>query len=418
MATPVDIIDTLARCFVALESSFASGGTDVAAFPIAETLAPERAQNTVDVKTLHVRPFDVRDPVKSFKSGALKFGYLLQPAGTVLTALATVPTGANAPPLWVLMEALFGGQSVAAGSLVASAVSATAFSVTAAQGSRFPAGQLCLVEDPTNGLVACRVTERATDAVKVWPALSGSPSVGAAVVNAVTWYPTRTNSKSLRVRIANAQDANYQWEFIGGTGGLEFKLSRGELAAADFDLKFAKFTGPSPLGLSTANVTDTMDSPLVCRNAIVYLQDLTTTTRAEYPVESLSVKVNLGNTHLETLSGGTEGVRAVARTEGLQDTVATAELTFRADRDADTDWFTNFTKLACFIVIPVDTATGRRAIIFDIPRCIVKTVPKFAKGAGNMVKCTIQLEAQLDQACTGTLDNEQLAQAGIRIGIA
>lgn len=418
MATPVDIIETLGRCFFALESSFASGGTDVNAFPVAETLAPERTQNTVDVKTLKVRPFDVRDPVKSFKSGTLKFGYLLQPASTVLNAAATVPTGASAPPLWVLFEALFGGQSVAAGSLVATGTSATQFSVTATQGARFPAGQLVLVEDPADGLVACRITERATDAVKVWPELSGSPSVGAKVINAPTWYPTRTNSKSLRVRLANAQDSNYQMEFVGGTGSFELKLSRGELASADFDLKFAKFTGPSALGLSTATVTDSMDTPLVCRNAMVYLQDLTDTNRAEYPVEAMSVKVNLGNTHLETLSGGTEGVRAVARTEGLQDAVATAELTFRADRDADTDWFTNFTKLACFIVIPVDTATGRRAIIVDIPRCIVKMVPKFAKGAGNMVKVTIQLEAQLDQGCTGTLDNAELAQAGIRLAIA
>jgi len=333
-------------------------------------------------------------------------------------AAATVPTGASAPPLWVLMEALFGGQSVAAGSLVASAASATGFSVTATQGARFPAGQLCLVEDPADGLVACRITSRSTDAVTVWPELSTTPSVGAVIVNAPTWYPTRTNSKSLRVRIANAQDANYQWEFVGGTGGVEFKLSRGELASGDFALTFARYTGPSALSLSTANATDSMDSPLVCRNALVYLQDATDTNRVDYPVESMSVKVNLGNKHLETLSGGTEGMRAVARTEGLQDAVATAELTFRADRDADTTWFTDFTKLSCFIVIPVDTATGRRAIIFDLPRCIVKGVPKFAKGAGNMVKCTIQLEAHLDQGCTGTLDNEQLAQAGIRIAIA
>lgn len=418
MAAPVDIIETLSRCFFALETSFASGGTDVNAFPVAETLVPERNQTVVDVKTLKVRPNDTRDPVKSFQSGALKFSYLLQPATTVLTPLATVPTGANTPPLWVLMEALFGGQSVAPGSLVASATSPTAFSVTATQGNRFPAGQLCLVQDPANGLVACRITERATDAVKVWPALSANPTVGASIINAPTWYPSRTNSKSLRVRIANAQDSNYQWEFIGGTGSLEFKLSRGELAAADFDLQFAKYTGPSPLGLSTANATDSMDTPLVCRNAIVYLQDATATTRTEYPIEAISVKVNLGTKHLETLSGGTEGVRAVAKTEGLQDAVATAEITFRADRDADTVWYAAFTKLSAFVVIPVDTAGGRRAIIFDLPRCIVKNVPKFAKGPGNMVKCTIMLEARLDQGCTGTLDNAQLAEAGIRVAIA
>jgi hypothetical protein len=412
-----DIVETLASFFVAEETSFASGGTDVRAHPVAESVTPERSQEVLPVKTLRIRPNDVRSGVKSYKGGSLKFTYLLQPAADVLDEAAVVPSGASKPPLWVLMHALMGGQSVEAGSAVDSGTSATQFAVNAGHGARFPAGQLCLVEDGANGLVACRVTERATDALKVYPALSATPSAAAEVINAVTWYPTRTNSKSLRCRLAYAQDANYQLEFIGGTGGFELKFARNELAAADFNLEFASHTGPSAQGISTAHAEDSMAEPLACRNAILYMNSVGLATRNATDVEAVTVALNLGNKHVECLTGGTEGKRAVMRSEGLQDAVATVELTFAANTTMD-NIFANGTEMSLIVVIPVDTDEGRRAIIVDVPRATMEEQPKYMRGANQLLKVTAKFTAKLDNACTGTLDNEQLAQAGIRIGIA
>jgi hypothetical protein len=418
-ANPVDIVDTLARCWFAEESSFATGGTDVPAFPVAESLVPTRTYGVLPVKTLHVRNNDTRDPVKVFKGGSCKFTYLLQPNVLVMGPSTVVPTGASEPPLWVLLKVLFGGMSVASGSDVVASPSPAAggASVTAAGGASFPSGQLALVADTTDGLSPVVIRSRAVDALTWWPNLAGAPATGADVVCIPTWYMTRTNSKSLRLRIANAQDANYQWEFLGGTmPSLELKLAKGELAMADFDLVFASHTGPSALSLSRTHVADSMDTPLACRDAVCYIQTSSTTTRVNYPIESASVKWNLGNKHLETLSGGTQGLRAVARTEGLQDTQCMIDLEFRADSNIEA-WFTAFTHVSIMLYIPVDTTTGRRVILVHAGKAFVAQQPVFSKGAANMLKVKATFECQLDDTYTDTPDNEQLAQAGARLGI-
>jgi hypothetical protein len=418
-ANPVDIVDSLARCFVAVESSFASGGTDVNAFPVAGSIKPTRTYGVLPVRTLHVRNNDVRDGVKVFKGGNVKFTYLLQPSTTVMGPSSVVPTGASEPPLWVLLKVLFGGQSVAPGMDVVASPSPTSSgaSVTPAGGANFPSGQLALIADTTDGLQPVVIRSRAVDALTWWPAMTGAPATGADVVCLPTWYMTRTNSKSLRMRIANAQDANYQWEFLGGTmPSLELKLAKGELAMADFDFVFAKHTGPSAQGLSRSSVADSMDTPLACRDAVCYIQASGTTTRVNYPIEAASVKWNLGNKHMETLSGGTEGIRGVARTEGLQDTQCMIELDFRADSNIES-WFSAFTHVSVMLYIPVDTATGRRVIVVYAGKAWIQEQPVFSPGPGDLLKVKATFQCQLNDTYTDTPDNEELAQAGAVLAI-
>ena len=336
----------------------------------------------------------------------------MQPSATVLNAAASVPTGASEPPLWVIMKALMGGQSVFAGSLCAGVPTINTTDVTAAQGGRFPEGQICLITG-SSGLQPVRVLTRVTDTLSFYPNLASIPAVGAVIINLPTWYLTRTNTQSLRLRYAHATDSAYQWEFVGGTGNFELKVARGELAQISVDLSFASYTGPTAQGLSVTHVADTMDDPFTSRSMQAYLQPITTLTRVEYPIESCNVKIVQSNKLQETLSGGTEGYRSVARTENLQEACALIELVLRADSGLET-WFTDKEKLTFMLVLQVDTATGRRVFTIDAPRCIIRDVPDVKAGANGLLKATITLECQLDQSASGTLDNEELAQAGIR----
>jgi hypothetical protein len=406
---------TLGSCYVSEESAFCTTGTERRCYPISDTLDYEATQAELDRKGLAVSPFDIKDPVLGFKDATVKLGHYLQPPPTVLTSSATVDGDASAP-LAVFARCIFGGQSVFAGSTVlASSGTASGCSTASGHGSRFPAGQLCLVTDPADGLVPARILSRSSDALTFYPSASGSLADASALVNLWTFYPTHTNTRSLSVGIAAAQQATHQFRFKGCTGSAEIKVERDGLAQMMFDLKAADWTGPSSLSLSTADATDPMAAPLSCRNAVLYFQAQGTTTRTNYKVDSFSAKLNFGNKHLTTLTGGTEGKRSTFRGDGLTVTFAEIELTFALDTTPDSTWWASRTELTCMLWVYVDDAdNARRSIVIDVPRAIVVGKPKHAKGADGLVKTTVKLRAKLDDSVTGSTE---LATAPFRLGI-
>lgn len=400
----------LGAVYVSEESSFCTVGTERRCFPVVDTveLTPEQAE--LDVMKLRACAWEVSDPVTGLKSVSGKFSYYLQVPSTVMNAAATPDTDANAP-LRLLLRCSLGGESIAAGTDVDTGSSSTAFSVTAGQGSRIPEGQLILVNDATSGFQACRVQSQSTDAITVWPALTGTPSSGDDVRNLMTFYPTPTNSRSVSVGLATAQDSNEQWRALGCTLNVALKFERGALAMADFTFAGASWTGPDALSLSTACTTDPMAAPLSCRNVLFYLQPPATTTRTVYAVDSVTVTLNTGMGHIESLAGGTEGRRAVHRTDGLTGSFATIEVTAPYDSGVET-WWQNRTELSMFMVIPYDaSASSRRAIVVDVPSCRVIGKPRVVKGAGNLSKMTFTLRAYLDGG------SGNLASAPFRLGL-
>ena len=407
----------LGAVVVSEESPFGTTGTERRCFPVSDSceIMPEQAE--IEAPTMKIRPFDPAPPVLGMKSSSAKLSYYLQPAATILSAAATADTDATAP-LRVLMRCILGGESVFAGSDVATAVSSQSFGVTATQGDRFPEGQIILVDTANNGtFIPARVTSRITDDLLVHPYLSATPTVGGDIRNSYTWYVTRTNTKSLSLGLSTAQDSARQWRANGLTGGLEISIEKGALAVASFDLKGTTWTGPSALSISTSHAADTMAAPLACRNATVLLQAKTTTTRVAYAVDSAKVTLRPGNSHVEALTG-TEGVRGVYRTDGLAEAFADIELVIPYDTDHET-WYQARTELLCMIMIPFSvSSTSQRYLVIDAPRCIIIGKPKSAKGAGNLDKNTVMLRCLLDDTATGTLDNEQLAQAPLRIALA
>lgn len=412
---------TLGSCYVSEEASWCVAGTERRCYPISDSIEPDATQAEIDRKNLRVRPFDILDPIKGFKDGSIKLGHYIQPGPTVLVTGATVDTDAQCP-LAVFLRCTFGAESAFAGTTVLAASGAVGgFTTAAGHGSRFPAGQLCLVTDPdvAVGLVPARITSRIADVCLFYPNVSGALADGAPVVNLRTYYPSSTNTKSLSVAVCAAQDANHQWRFNGCTGNVEIKVDREGLAQLMFDLKAATWTGPEALGLAITDVADPMAAPLSCRNATCYFQAQSTTTRANYVIDSFSAKMNFGMTQITSLTGSTEGKRGVARTTALTDTFAEIEVTFALATVPDATWWASRTELCFMLWLQVDVLNGgggydRRSIVIDIPRAIVVGKPKYAKGSDGLIKTTVTLRAKRDDSCA---QDSELSTAPFRLGI-
>lgn len=401
----------LGTCFVSEESSFGTPGTERRCHIVADSGSIDPTQAEVDVMPLRARPFDYRTSVLGFKACAVTLSHYCQPPTTVLAAGAT-PDADAAAPLRVLMRCVLGGESVAAGTDVATGTSDDEFDVTTGQGARMPAGQIVLVTDPADGLVPARVTSRVTDTLQIWPSLSGAPATGADVNNTVTWYLTRTNSKSLSVALCSAQDTDRQWRAVGCTGNMTIKFERGALVTCDFELQGASWTGPSALGLSVAHAADPMAAPLAARNAVLILQPPATTTRVNHVVDTFEAKITTGNVHLESLTGGVEGKRAAFRGEGLQGSAL--EVTFTAPVNTSYEtWYQARTDLSAMLYVPFDVSGGgRRLIVLDVPLCQIVGKPKAGRGAANADKVTVTLKAKLD---TSGAQSSELSEAPFRI---
>jgi hypothetical protein len=405
----------LGTVHVSEESSFCTTGTERRCWPVTDSVEGVPTQEQIAVQSLDPFPFDPEDPIQGDKGGTVKLAYYLQPASTVLDAGATTPTDAQAP-LRVLLRCLFGGESIAAGSDVATGTSSHEVTVTSGEGDRLPAGQLCAVDtDATYGLEVCQVRSRATNDLTLYPYLSATPATGRDIINLITYYPTRSNTKSLSVGITGTNTSR-QWRFNGCTGGMTIKLERNALAVAEFDLKAATHTGPGSLSLATTRTADSMAEPLAVRNSICILQACSTTTRVNTAVEKFSATLNFGMSHLTGLTGVTEGKRGTFRSEGLPEAFAKYELEMPDNADVYT-WYSDRTQLSLFFIVKVDTASGRRFVVVHSPQCVISEKPVEMKGEGNLAKVKVSLFAKLSDQCTGTLDNAELATAPFLLGI-
>lgn len=401
--------------FVSEEGSLCATGTERRCWPVADTVEIVPAQASVDVKSLSAKVFDAESPVQGDKSVSVKLSYYLQPPSTVNTTGATPDTDA-ANPLRVLLRCIFGGESCTAGSTVVTGTSDTAITVDAGHGARLHAGKLCAVStDDTYGLELCQVRSRATDDLSLYPALSGTPATGRTVVALNCYYPTQTNSRSMSVALAGLNTSR-QVRARGCTGKMSLKFEKNALAVADFELMGATFDGPDSLSLSTTRVEDTAFQPLSVRNAICWLQATSTTTRVNTPIDALAIELNFGNMHLTSLTGTTEGKRAVHRGENLIDTFAKITATMPDNADVYT-WHEAGTELCFAFICKVDTSSGRRFVAVLVPQCVIEAKPEPLKGEGQLQKVKVTIRAKVSEQCTGTFDTADMAIAPFLLGL-
>lgn len=400
----------LGAVYFSQESAFVTPGAERRACVVADTVDITPTQVVITPVCLSSVPYDTEAVVKGDLGVTVAFSYYLQPATTVLTTGAT-PDDTAAAPLRIPLKTVFGGESVAAGSDVDTAASASSIAVTGGEGSRFPAGQVILVHtSDVIGWEVAQVRSRSTDAITVYPALGGTPAGGRDIVNTYCYYPTRTNSLTMSVALS-PRNTDRQWRALGCTGSATFKFERGNLAVADFALTGATFSGPEALSLSIARAADTMAAPVAVRNAVAWLQPCATTTRVTTPIESVEVACSFGMTHLPSLTGTTEGERGVMRSEGLNDAFATITVVVPDNTDVYT-WYAAQVNLSfTFFAKVVDASSNLRVVGFMAPQCtIVEYLPPVA-GEMNLSKTRVVLRARMSEQCSGTLDNEELAQA-------
>jgi hypothetical protein len=405
----------LGAAYVSEEGSFCGVGTEVRCHPIADSLEATPTQETVDVHTLSPIAFDAETPVAGDKGGTLKVGYYLAPAANALLSGVTPPTDAEMP-LRPFLRCLFGGESCLAGSDVATGTSATSIDVTTGHGSRFLPGQLFAVStDDTVGFEVVQSRSRSTDTVTMYPALSDTPATGRDVMNLVTYYLTNANSRSLSIAVSPGGNANRQWRFRGCTGGVALKFEKGQLASTEFNLTAATHDGPDALSYAVTRSEDPLAAPISCRNMIMWLQPVATTTRVNTVVDSLTVTLNTGMSHLGSLTGTTEGKRGTIRSEGLIDSAATWEMVMPDCEDVYT-WRAANTELCVCAIAKVDGADGaRRFIVAMSPQCVIEKIVEPMKGDKNQSKIKVSLRAKISEQCSPS--TSEMARSPFVLGI-
>jgi hypothetical protein len=410
--TPLDhtALEHLGAVYFSEESAFGTAGTERRAAPVTDTVALSIGQASVDAMTLSPIPFDARTPMQGNKTGTVAFSYYLQPSATLLDELGTLPTDATMPGR-IPLRVVFGGESIPdVGTQAATPTSATAITVDAADGANFPAGQVVAVyTNSTVGLEVAQVRSRSTDDLTLYPALTATPANNADVVQMVCYYPTRTNARTLSFA-GSGRNTSRQYRLSGCTGTATIKFEANTLAVAEFNLTAATHTGPSALSLSVARSEDPAGAPLAARNSLCWLQPVATTTRVDTAVDAVEIALNFGNIHLTSLTGTLEGKRAAHRGEGLNESFAKITLTMPDNTDVFT-WYDAQTELNFTFIVRAGAVATRRHVVVMAPQCVIESIPERIKGEGNLTKLKVVLRAKVSEQCSGSLDNEELAQA-------
>lgn len=387
------LVNRLATTFWGAESVFGTGSVQLSQIaPKAGSFDEQHDQEDVIVDDESPYFFDEKSRIPGLKSGGCKLSLNVQPSGTLLNAAATPAT----PPNAVGLKALLGGESVAAGSLVAVGTSATQVTVTAGQGSRFPAGTLCMVE-VAGVLHPTFVATQATDTLTFGIALPGTPGVGAFVTNAYNYYPTDGNSASLEVRRAIVGDANEQYQWLGCNGNLEMSLERGKLITETYNLMAADWN-EGALGYSTAFAANTQGDRFVVKDAVTLLQTPATTTRINLPFQSVSLKFATAMV-LQDEHGGINGNTGWMRA-GMERVACEITLRTRVDRQLVT-WWQSKTQLRFFHATMSGSGTSKRANIIHAPLCSITGKPRIVDVGGRRLheaKLFTQLDGSLATA--------------------
>lgn len=399
---------------ISQESTFGTTGTERRCWPVADSLEIVTTQESVDVRSISVKPFDAETPAQGNKSATVKFSYYLQPPATVNASAATPDTTAT-NPLRIPLTTVFGGESVAAGSTIATGTSASVFDVGGGHGTRFPIGQLFAVNtDSTYGFEVVQSRTRSTDTITVYPYLSATPATSQTISNLNTYYVTNSNSGSMSLAASSLNTAR-QVLVNGMTGSMQLKFEKNALAVAEFSMTGATWTGPSSQSYAVTRVEDTAAAPLSVRNALCYLQATTTTTRVDTPVDAVTVTLNFGNMHLTSLTGTLEGKRGVHRGENLIDSCCKVELLMPDSTEIMT-WYAAQTELSFWFIVKVDPAAGgRRFCVVHCPQMVIEAYPEEVKGEGALSKRKVMLRAKVSEQCTGTAT--EMSESPVLVGL-
>lgn len=402
----VNNLSKLAATYVGLETTFGTAATTLyRAFPVGGSTVIELSQTEAENENQSIYLHDYKNPVRGLMGGTIKTNFYLRPHATAFSGSNT----RSDHYLQQIMKAGFGGHQAGSGSFVGA--SATTTSVPINDTSRFAIGQYAIFSSSA-GREVSMISDITTGSVSLMPALSAAPVSGSMAVNMDNFFLSETNTNSLTFQHAQAQDSTLQWQMTGcKVNALNLKLERDAIMTVEAELDVKSWSTGS-LGLSTAVGTDVLESPMVMKGATILLQPTTTTTRTHYPLESVSVKTNLGNEYLEEL-GGVEGATGVMRTGQTQAVEATVK--FRVDTARDVQW-ADQTALQLHCFVPFTNSSGQlRSVTVGMPTCIMVGKPKMMDEGGRLVM-EVTLRGKLNTLTTSQTAELSRSQIVVAVG--
>lgn len=249
-----------------------------------------------------------------------------------------------------VLEAIVGGyDSPGAGSLVASGASTTGCVVTTGQGSRFKPGGIVWVQVGTD-YEPTKVKTVSTDTLTFAWALSGTPSVGAVILNSLHAFPEEPSvaQTSLQVLWEAAINREHIFLLLGGQAtGLALSMNLGEMATWTATCAFARDMHDDDIatpqgGSAIAAATYDGGEPTVITKGGLLFAPVAGTTRTHICYSSLAFTPNLTHAPIPCASG-VQGIRQMWRQRGEAPTMqftcpveGTNAKTWRAARDAGT----------------------------------------------------------------------------------
>lgn len=398
-----------AATYIGQETTFGTlAGTMLRAFPVEKSFMPDIEQTELENSDQRTTLYSQLATVRGLKDGKLKLDFY----GKVNSTQNSDGVTATPDYLNQIIYTALGEIKFDQGSLVAAGSTTTVVNVSTGDGANFVVGQWIAVV-VAGTLEPCRVVAIATDALTVYPPLSGTPGTGGAVISGVTHAPATNHDKTLSLQHAMVGAADQQWTLVGNTLNLGIEIKRNEIMKLMFEGAVGSWTGPSNQSITTAADTDTCTSPFSVRDCTVWFRaaGTGTATRTAYPVAEFTVKTNGKMEHIDEL-GGVEGKTGAFR-KG-QRLFAEATLKFRYDNAIDASVWSSQTVYQAVVVVPKGSGTAKRFIVVDLPYVRIVGKPKIVDEAG-MVYMEINLQASEDLSIASPLTD--MAQAPFRLAL-
>jgi hypothetical protein len=375
-------------------------------FPLGDGLILEGlAEEMLAVGDERVRRLDAIHPVHGLriasKVGALKMLLKSTPAGAQLVDGATI---AALTPSLVLNHAL--GPAMANEGDFISGTSSSTTVINVVDGTKFRKGTFIAVE-VAGQMEFAKITNIATNALTIAPALSAAPALGTEIVrNLYNFAPADSHTNSLTIQQAFVGDLDAEYTANGCYGDVSFDLPEfGKLPSMSLALTATNFIGPSAQSpLAAVSASDEM-GPAFAWAPSVYLA--TSVDRATRLVCEGATIEFANDWQMVRDPSATQTVAAVVNTGGRPVAVK-ASIKLRFDSQYKTG-FDADTSYQMIIVQRIGTGTTASFWIWELPVARLVAQPKLAD-MGSRLHMELALEGIQDTTVTlgGTTDPSEI----------
>lgn len=259
--------DTLV-CRIGAESTFGTTASTMKRVVLDGAQIPLAGLKTEMLPVADLSPHmeDARLPVRGLTRGGqikLKVNIKRLVTRVISSVTPAAYSAAGALSHQILLTHWLGGESVAAGSTLASSASASASSITVASGhgSRFPVGSMIGIVEDTAGLRPYLVTSVSTDTLGIYPNLRGAAASGNVVANGYTYHRAENHTgPSLTVEQAQYESGTpaNQRRARGVYGSCKLTLGIGAQPSLEFTGEASAEDGPGDLSIPVTAAADDM----------------------------------------------------------------------------------------------------------------------------------------------------------------